>query len=140
MSARKPFLGTGSHVGDHVVAITCVSTVELSCKAFVDKFGQDIHHWPILAYIVLGAVIYAAGLLTARLVFRTLFAPPTKPPDPLLQAAPVPAATPGLTPPAAPPEKMLAALRLSNKVAHAVIASTTLAAGTVITALFRLKR
>jgi hypothetical protein len=73
MSIRNPLLGTAVHVGEHVAAITCVTAVDWTCKAFLDKFGQDVHQWPIIVYVILGAVIYAAGLFSARLIRKALF-------------------------------------------------------------------
>jgi hypothetical protein len=72
MNARTALLRTTHHVGEHVVAIGCVSTGEFSCRAFVNHFGEDVHKWPALAYVALGAGLYLAGFLTGRLVLRWL--------------------------------------------------------------------
>lgn len=59
-----------THVGEHITAITCVSTAELGGKVLLPHVGQDLAHWPSVILIALAIGIYFAGLLTARLVRR----------------------------------------------------------------------
>jgi hypothetical protein len=123
MALTNPFRS----VAEHMVAITCVSIVELSCKAFVEKFGPDVHNWPIIAYVALGAIAYAAGLLSARLISRALLRARAKPPAPVA-ALPAPAAA--LPAPAIP-----ASVTPADKLAFAVIVSTGIAAAVLAAGL-----
>lgn len=74
MSLSSPLLSTTAHVAEHVVAITCVSTFEPLCKPLIAKVAENLHHWPIAAYVGFAVAVYLAGLFSARLIFRSLFA------------------------------------------------------------------
>ena len=72
MSVQTALTLRAGHVGEHIVAIGCVSSAEIACHQFVEKYGLDVHKWPILIYIALAISMYFAGLVTARFIRHSL--------------------------------------------------------------------
>jgi hypothetical protein len=72
MSLHSPLLSALAHVGEHIVAIACVSTFEPLCQPLIKRVAENVHQWPIAAYLTFAAAIYFTGLFTARLGFHAL--------------------------------------------------------------------
>ncbi len=70
MKMLRSIAGTAGNIFEHVLAISCVTTLELAGHLYLDRFGSDFRTWPALVYLMLAVAIYAAGSITTHWLLR----------------------------------------------------------------------